>query len=249
MHLLSAALPVQCCHGHLVACQHPVGRRHAACLTAHGMLCLACCQAGVLACAPLSCRQRKIAEKRMERKIERERNRRREFVNRSIDEVNKRVSARQSLQAGVTAHLTMQHVPVTHYTVSHAHNRSVRTGHAAHISAGCAVLLVIWFCIRPFPSPLCAGFPSKLLTCCFLRGAYPHTPFAPPRLMSLRRSVFVLRRSAARLSWRRRGASWTRRQPSRWGCADTSLYCGTYTGGVGVEGASSCTSSLQTRLS
>lgn len=42
--------------------------------------------------ANLSCRQRKIAEKRMERKIERERNRRREFVNRSIDEVNKRVS-------------------------------------------------------------------------------------------------------------------------------------------------------------
>lgn len=133
----------------------------------------------------MSCRQRKIAEKRMERKIERERNRRREFVNRSIDEVNKRVSARQSLQAGVTAHLTMQHVPVTHYTVSHAHNRSVRTGHAAHISAGCAVLLVIWFCIRPFASPLCAGFPSKLLTCCLPSWCLPPHPIRPAQVDEL----------------------------------------------------------------
>jgi hypothetical protein len=67
----------------------------------------------------------------MDRKIERERNRRREFVNRSIDEVNKRVSAGKGPEAGVTAHLTMQHVPVTHHTVSLAHNRSLRTGHAA----------------------------------------------------------------------------------------------------------------------
>lgn len=37
-------------------------------------------------------RQRRLAEKRMERKIERERNRRREFVNRSIDAVNARVA-------------------------------------------------------------------------------------------------------------------------------------------------------------